>query len=54
MVLSRHAFQDVDVGYSNKVDLEVKVESLRKELNFIRCVFEAVRIPHIRGLFLLQ
>uniref|UniRef100_A0A8C5SNC9 IF rod domain-containing protein n=1 Tax=Laticauda laticaudata TaxID=8630 RepID=A0A8C5SNC9_LATLA len=36
-----HAFQDVDVGYSNKVDLEVKVESLRQELNFIRCVFEA-------------
>ncbi|XP_034268927.1 keratin, type II cytoskeletal 7-like [Pantherophis guttatus] len=33
--------KDVDVGYSNKVDLEVKVESLRQELNFIRCVFEA-------------
>ncbi|KAG8129480.1 hypothetical protein E2320_016148 [Naja naja] len=33
--------KDVDIGYSNKVDLEVKVESLRQELNFIRCVFEA-------------
>ncbi|XP_032067298.1 LOW QUALITY PROTEIN: keratin, type II cytoskeletal 8-like [Thamnophis elegans] len=33
--------KDVDVAYSNKVDLEVKVESLRQELNFIRCVFEA-------------
>ncbi|XP_026570510.1 keratin, type II cytoskeletal 7-like [Pseudonaja textilis] len=33
--------KDVDVGYSNKVDLEVKVESLRQERNFIQCVFEA-------------
>ncbi|XP_070592882.1 keratin, type II cytoskeletal 7-like [Erythrolamprus reginae] len=33
--------KDVDVGYSNKVDLEVKSESLRQELHFIRCVFEA-------------
>ncbi|KAK9407273.1 keratin type II cytoskeletal-like [Crotalus adamanteus] len=33
--------KDVDIAYSNKVDLEVKVESLRQELNFIQCVFEA-------------
>ncbi|XP_063149030.1 keratin, type II cytoskeletal 7-like [Candoia aspera] len=33
--------KDIDIAYTNKVDLEVKVENLRQELNFIRCIFEA-------------
>ncbi|XP_044299037.1 keratin, type II cytoskeletal 7-like [Varanus komodoensis] len=33
--------KDVDCAYSNKVELEVKVEALRKELDFLRCVHEA-------------
>uniref|UniRef100_A0A8D0BRD1 IF rod domain-containing protein n=1 Tax=Salvator merianae TaxID=96440 RepID=A0A8D0BRD1_SALMN len=34
-------FQDVDCTYTNKVELEVKVEALRQELEFLRCVHKA-------------
>ncbi|KAJ7317785.1 hypothetical protein JRQ81_003947 [Phrynocephalus forsythii] len=33
--------KDVDCAYSGKVELEVKVEALRQELDFLRCVHEA-------------
>uniref|UniRef100_A0A670Z4P9 IF rod domain-containing protein n=1 Tax=Pseudonaja textilis TaxID=8673 RepID=A0A670Z4P9_PSETE len=41
--LEQSKFQDMveEFKNSNKVDLEVKVESLRQERNFIQCVFEA-------------
>ncbi|XP_053149455.1 keratin, type II cytoskeletal 7-like [Hemicordylus capensis] len=33
--------KDVDCAYTNKVELEVKVEALRQEFDFLRCVHEA-------------
>ncbi|XP_061470886.1 keratin, type II cytoskeletal 7-like [Rhineura floridana] len=33
--------KDVDCAYTGKVELEVKVEALRQELEFLRCVHEA-------------
>ncbi|XP_066468924.1 keratin, type II cytoskeletal 73-like [Tiliqua scincoides] len=33
--------KDVDCAYTSKVELEVKVEALRQELEFLRCVHEA-------------
>uniref|UniRef100_A0ABM5FP14 Keratin, type II cytoskeletal 7-like n=1 Tax=Pogona vitticeps TaxID=103695 RepID=A0ABM5FP14_9SAUR len=33
--------KDVDCAYSGKIELEVKVEALRQDLEFLRCVHEA-------------
>jgi hypothetical protein len=38
------SLQDVDGAYMNKVELEAKVDSLTDEINFLRMVFEAVRV----------
>lgn len=37
-------FQDVDAAYMNKVELEAKADALQDEINFLRAVYEAVRI----------
>lgn len=37
--------QDVDAAYMIKVDLEAKVDSINDEINFLRVLYEAVRIP---------
>lgn len=37
-------FQDVDGAYMNKVELEAKVNTLTEETNFLRMVYEAVRV----------
>lgn len=34
--------QDVDAAYMNKVELQVKVDSLTDELNFLRTLYEMV------------
>lgn len=36
-------FQDVDGAYASKVELEVKLETLRQDLDFFRCYYETVR-----------
>lgn len=36
--------QDVDAAYMNKVELETRVASLTDELNFLRSLYEVVRI----------
>lgn len=36
-------FQDVDIAYMNKVELEAKVDALTDEINFLRALYEAVR-----------
>lgn len=36
-------FQDVDVAYMNKVELEAKVSCLTDEINFLRMLYEEVR-----------
>jgi hypothetical protein len=41
--------QDVDAAYTNKVELETKVDSLNDEINFLRLFYEAVRTPSIQG-----
>lgn len=38
------SFQDVDAAYMNKVELEAKADALQDEINFLRAVYEAVRI----------
>lgn len=37
-------FQDVDAAYMSKVELEAKVDALQDEINFLRAVYETVRI----------
>lgn len=37
--------QDVDAAYMNKVELEAKVDALNDEINFLRVLYAAVRIP---------
>ena len=37
-------FQDADAAYVNKVDLGTKVDALADEVNFLRALYEAVRI----------
>lgn len=39
------SFQDVDCSYMSKVELEAKVETLRQEIEFLRCVYAQVRCP---------
>lgn len=41
------SFQDVDAAYMNKVELEAKADALQDEINFLRAVYEAVRICHL-------
>ena len=36
--------KDVDAAYMNKVELEARVDALQDEINFLRAVYEAVRI----------
>lgn len=36
--------QDVDAAYMNKVELEAKADALQDEINFLRAVYEAVRL----------
>ncbi len=36
--------KDVDAAYMNKVELEAKVDSLQDEINFLRAIFEEVRV----------
>lgn len=36
--------QDVDSAYMNKVELEAKADALQDEINFLRAVYDAVRI----------
>lgn len=36
------ALQDVDTAYMNKIELEVKVEALQDEINFLRAIYEEV------------
>ncbi|NXJ55977.1 K2CO protein, partial [Spizaetus tyrannus] len=33
--------KDVDAAYMNKVELEVRVDALTEEINFLRCLYEA-------------
>lgn len=40
-------FQDVDAAYMNKVELEARVDALQDEINFLRAVYEAVRVYSI-------
>lgn len=35
--------QDVDAAYMNKVELQAKLDALTDEINFLRCLHEAVR-----------
>lgn len=41
---ARFFLQDVDAAYMNKVELEAKADALQDEINFLRAVYEAVRI----------
>lgn len=34
--------QDVDGVYMTKVDLQAKIDSLLDEINFLKCLYEAV------------
>lgn len=36
--------QDVDEAYMNKVELEAKLESLTDEINFLRQIYEEVKV----------
>lgn len=38
------SFQDVDAAYMNKVELEAKVNCLTDEVNFLRILYEEVRV----------
>lgn len=38
------SLQDVDAAYMNKVELEAKADALQDEINFLRAVYDAVRI----------
>lgn len=37
--------QDVDAAYMSKVELEAKVDALNDEINFLRVLYAAVRVP---------
>uniref|UniRef100_F6VDC1 Keratin 79 n=1 Tax=Ornithorhynchus anatinus TaxID=9258 RepID=F6VDC1_ORNAN len=42
--------KDVDAAYMGRVDLQAKVGTLTEEINFLRCLYEAVRTcthPHV-------
>lgn len=36
-------WQDADAAYKVKVELEAKVDSLDKDIKFLKCLYEAVR-----------
>uniref|UniRef100_A0A674J603 Keratin 75 n=1 Tax=Terrapene triunguis TaxID=2587831 RepID=A0A674J603_9SAUR len=41
-------FQDVDIAYMNKVELEAKVDALTDEVNFLRALYEA-ELAHLQS-----
>ena len=39
------SWQDVDAAYTVKVELQAKVDSLDKDIQFLKCLYDAVRTP---------
>lgn len=37
--------QDADAAYMVKVELQAKVDSLDKDIKFLKCLYDAVRTP---------
>ena len=37
--------QDADAAYTVKVELQAKVDSLDKDIKFLKCLYDAVRTP---------
>ena len=43
--------QDADAAYTVKVELQAKVDSLDKDIKFLKCLYDAVRTPPLPHLF---
>lgn len=46
-------WQDADEAYAVKVELQAKVDSLEKDIKFLKCLYDAVRtfLPHPSQVF---
>lgn len=43
-MISIAIFQDLDAAYMKKVEMEAKVAAMTDEINFLRALYEAVRM----------
>ena len=39
------SWQDADAAFTVKVELQAKVDSLDKDIEFLKCLYDAVRTP---------
>lgn len=39
------SWQDADAAFTVKVELQAKVDSLDKDIKFLKCLYDAVRTP---------
>lgn len=47
-------WQDADAAYTVKVELQAKVDSLDKDIKFLKCLYDAVRTPLLLSILLLS